>query len=441
MPVVVLLPLLLLALLLPAGLALVLVGPARPFADEASSLAALVALAALLLTFLLSGRLRAVSGRVGIDRTLRWHQALAWALLAVLLVHPWLYTTPEGAAFARPDDVARAGSSGLDGRSMATGWIALLLLALLVLTGRFRDSLPQRYETWRAMHGPWAMIVAGLGVEHALWAGRYAQHPAVAASLLGLAGLALLSSIWVRLVRPLALARRPWRVAAVGRIAERTWEVVVEAAGHAGRKFRAGQFVWLKLDRGPFSLREHPFTIASAPQAPGRLGFVIKQAGDFTDRIGTVPVGSRAWIDGPHGTLLIDGRDEPGVAFLCGGVGIAPALSILRDALARGETRPMLLVYGNRRASEVVAGEELAALSRAMPLRVVHVLAEPPPAWDGESGLLDAALVGRLCREPAALGWLFVLCGPTPMLKQAVPALQALGVPDRRILAERFSYD
>jgi predicted ferric reductase len=441
MPFLVLLPLLLLALLLPAGLALVLVGPARPIPDEISSLAALVALAALLLTFLLSGRFAAVSGRIGIDRTLRWHQALAWALLAVLVIHPWLYTTPEGAAFARPDDVARAGSSGLDGRSMATGWIALLLLALLVLTGRYRDSIPQRYETWRALHGLGAVVVAGLGLDHALWAGRYAQHPAVAASLLGLAGLALLGMLWVRLGRPLLLARRPWRVAVVRQIAERTWEVVVEAVGHAGRKFRAGQFAWLKLDCGPFSLREHPFSIASAPQVPDRLAFVIRQAGDFTDTIGTVPVGARAWVDGPHGTLSLDGRDEPGVAFLCGGVGIAPALSMLRDARARSETRPMLLVHGNRHAGEIVAGEELAAIAAALPLRVVHVLAEPPPGWTGETGQLDAALVARTCRDAAGEGWLFVLCGPTPMLKEARRALRGLGVPDRRILAERFSYD
>jgi hypothetical protein len=44
----------------------------------------------------------------------------------------------------------------------------------------------------------------------------------------------------------------------------------------------------------------------------------------------------RAFVDGPHGHLSLDGRSEPGIVFLCGGVGVAPALSMIREAAARG---------------------------------------------------------------------------------------------------------
>lgn len=433
MPAPLLLTLLALAIAAPALLGWALVGPARPWRDEVATALALLGFAALLVDFLLSGRFRAVSGGVGIDRTMRWHQLLGRLLAVALLAHPFLYTLPDGAAFHRPDDLTGAGVLGLGGGAVVTGLLAWLLLGLLVLTAIRRDDLPYRYESWRLWHGVAALLIAGLGLHHALSAGRYAAHPAVAGALWTLSGLAGLTLLWVYLLRPLALRRRPWRVASVRRVALAIWEVALEPVGHAGLAFRAGQFAWLKLDRGPFARREHPFSIASAPGEP-RLRFLVKEAGDFTRGIGALPLGARAFVDGPHGHLCLEGRREPGVAFLCGGVGVAPALGMIRA----GGAGPMLLLYGNRVAEQIVAREELAARDG---LDVVHVLGEPPEGWAGETGQLDAALIARHCAAPAAGGWLFVLCGPAPMLRAARVALRGLGVPASRILAERFTYD
>ncbi len=47
---------------------------------------------------------------------------------------------------------------------------------------------------------------------------------------------------------------------------------------------------------------------------------------------------------------------------IAGGAGLAPMLSLLRDAAARGETRPITLLYGNRHEGQIMAAAELAAL-------------------------------------------------------------------------------
>ncbi len=60
--------------LLPLALAWLLVGPARPLPDELAGAAALIGFAALLWSFVLSGRCHAVTDVVGMDRTMRWHQ-------------------------------------------------------------------------------------------------------------------------------------------------------------------------------------------------------------------------------------------------------------------------------------------------------------------------------------------------------------------------------
>ncbi|MBR0679158.1 hypothetical protein GXW74_01565 [Roseomonas eburnea] len=423
-----------LLVLLPVGLGWVLVKPGRPWLDEVSSALAMAGFAALLLEFLLSGRFRAISGGIGIDRTMRWHQHFARVLTVALLLHPFLYTTPTGAQFLRPDDLTHAGALKLGSDTVLTGLVAWLLLGVLTITAIGRDLLPWRYEAWRLTHGLGAAAIAVLGLWHTLGAGRYAAHPVLAGYWVAMFALALVALASVYLVRPFRLWRRPWRVAAVGPAAERIWEVVLEPMGHAGLRFRAGQFAWIRLDRGPFSMREHPFSIASAPGAGRRLSFLIKEAGDFTSTIGRLPVGARAFVEGPHGNLVVDGRSEPGLCLIGGGAGIAPLLSILRS---EGGARPALVIYGNRHQGQILAREDLDASGA----EVVHVLQEPPPGWAGPTGLVSRDLVRERCTAAARAGWLFALCGPPPMMREVRAGLQALGVPASRILEERFVYD
>jgi len=430
---------------IPVGLGWVLVGPARPWLDELSSALALAGFAALLLEFLLSGRFRAVSGDIGIDRTMRWHQVFARVLTVALLLHPVLYSY-NAYQFAGPGlwqtlppgDPARAAVLGLAPASTLTGWMASMFLLALTGMAIFRDGLPYGYETWRLMHGLTAAAVATMGMQHALEAGRYSAAPVLAAYWAILVGLALFTLLTVYLLRPLRLARRPWRVVSVAPAAEHIWEVVLEPEGHDGLAYRAGQFAWVRLDRSAFSLREHPFSIASAPGADRRLSLLIKEAGDFTRTVGTLPVGARAFVDGPHGQLTIAGRDEPGLCLFAGGVGVAPLLSVLRGARAAGDARPALLLYGNRHERQILARGELAAMDA---VETVHVLQEPPAGWDGATGLVSAALVQERCAAAAGAGWLFLLCGPPAMMREVLRGLRALGVPRARILEERFVYD
>lgn len=425
----------------PLVLGWALVGPARPWPDELASALAMAGFAALLVEFLLSGRFRVISGRIGIDRTMRWHQVIARVLTAGLLLHPFLYTLPSGAQFLLPGDATRAGVLGFDAGMLATGALAWIGLGALTLTAIARRSLPRTYETWRLAHGLGAAAVAGLGLAHTLGGGRYSAHPAVAGWWAAMFALAMASLLAVYLLRPLALARRPWRIASIAPAAERSWALVLEPVGHAGLRFRAGQFAWVRLDCSAFSRREHPFSIASAPAEDGSIAFLVKQAGDFTDRIGFLPVGGRAFVDGPHGTLCIDRRREPGICLIGGGVGVAPLLSILREARRQADPRPFRLIYGNRHAGQILAGPELEAMAQEIALTTQHVLQEPPPGWAGETGMLTDTLIARHCALPAQEGWLFVLCGPPEMMRPVRAGLRALGVPRRRILEERFTYD
>lgn len=394
----------------------------RSLWDHAVSAATRAAFALFFVEFVLSGRFRAITGAVGMDATMRLHQRAARPMAAVLLLHPFLY----------------GGVPAPVGLAALTGLLSWPLLGLLVVTAIGRDRLPWTYEAWRLSHGIGALLLAALATLHAILAPAGA-HPALAWVWLGLSGLAAASLASVYLVRPLRRARRPWRVVSVTPDAEAVWTVTIAAEGHDGLRFRAGQFVWLVLDRGPFTLREHPFSIASAPSEPGALSFVIAEAGDFTRTVGSLRPGARAFLDGPHGALTPLDRAAPGLVLIAGGTGIAPMLSILGEAAARGDRRPFLLIAGAWREQRLIARAGIAALRGRLDLTVVEVLSDPPPGWSGETGVLDAAVLGRHCGGDRA-GWLHVLCGPPGMLKAATAALAGLGVARRDIMAESFRY-
>lgn len=310
-------------MLLAAAYAAVAVGPAllwpegRSTWDHAVSAATRAAFALLFVEFVLSGRFRFISHPIGMDATMRLHQVAARPVAAILLLHPFLY----------------AGVEVPEGRAALTGVLAWPLLGLVVLTAIGRDRLPWRYETWRLSHGLGALALAALGAVHAIESPR-GPHPALAFVWIALAAIAAATLVSVYFSRPLARARRPWRVVSVAPEAESVWRVTIAADGHQGLAFRAGQFVWLVLDRGPFSLREHPFSIASPPSEPARLEFVIAEAGDFTRTVGSITPGARADLDGPHGALTPLERDAEGFVLIAGGTGIAPILSILGEAAA-----------------------------------------------------------------------------------------------------------
>ncbi|MEM9472624.1 MAG: ferredoxin reductase family protein [Pseudomonadota bacterium] len=410
----------------------------RPFWDEVSSGLAMAAFAILLVEFVLSGRFKVISARIGMDVTMRVHQLLARTALVFILIHPFLYQTPL-LNFDLPWDVSRQLTLGLTFGSLASGLIAWIALPALVLTSIFRDQLPYRYETWRLMHGIGAVLIALAGMHHTLHAGRYSSDPVLAGFWMVLLAAALGSLAYSYLIMPLKELSRPFQVASVRKLARRTWELTIKPKSDVGLTFEAGQFVWLNLGNSPFSLHENPFSISSAPGDD--IQFVIKEAGDFTGRIGQVAPGTTAYLDGPHGNLTLKGRSGKGIALIAGGVGVVPLLSIARQLQADRDDRAMVLLYGNRLADQIVYEDELRQLSGQNNREVKFALSEPGPGWSGLTGIIDRTMIDEVFCFDDAAQWIYLVCGPPAMLDVVEHALIARGVPASQIVSERFYYD
>ena len=411
--------------------------PFRSFPNELASSFGLIGFTWLLLSFLLSGRFRAISGQIGIDKTMRLHQLMAIALGLIVFLHPYLYTLAIDEPL--PWDTTRQLSIALTGPAFISGMIAWVILPALIITSLFRDQLPGRYETWRALHGIGAVIIVVATAHHALEVGRYSNTLAMKIFWLSLIAVASLTLLRTYLLMPLLQKGRPFRILSVQPAADKMWHITLTSDSN-NFNFRAGQFTWLKLNNSALNLTEHPFSISSSPSDLPKLRFTVKESGDFTNKISDFKEGHRAYIDGPHGNFIIKNQEFEGLVMIAGGIGVAPMISIINEMTQEKDPRPIKLLYGNRKEIQIAFKDELEAASQKLNLDIEYVLSEPSLDWEGSTGRLDSSTISSTLSMQHPENWLYLLCGPPSMLEPAIKLLKSVGIPNNRIIYEKFSY-
>ena len=314
---------------------------------------------------------------------------------------------------------------------MTAGRVALVLFALVVGIALLRKRVELEYDRWRFVHAMLATAAFGLALWHLHGAGRYLDT-AWKQWLWGVYGAFWVALIfYVRVVRPAHATAHPWTVTEVRPERGQVWTLALEPRSGTPLRFAPGQFAWLTLRASPFAMREHPFSIASSAERGQRIEVSIKALGDFTSTIRDIKAGETAWIDAPYGTFSIDDAPERrGYAFVAGGIGMAPIMSMLRTLADRGDRRPLVLFYGNRVWDRVAFREELDALRTRLNLHLVHVLLEPAPDWTGERGFVTEDVLMRHLPIERHRFHCF-LCGPTPMTRSVERALGGARHPGR----------
>lgn len=417
-----------------APLAVLWVGeppPGRGFWSEFSAALAFEGMAMLGLQFALTARFRRIAAPYGIDIILQFHRQISLVAGGMILTHPLIVFLVD------PGTLGLLNPFTAPWRARA-GVLALLGLLLIIGLSLGRKQLGMRYETWRLSHGILAIAVVLLALAHVLGVGHYVQLPWKRAlwDFMTLGTIALL--LYIRVAKPLMMLRRPYTVAEVIPEHGRSWTLVLRPVGHGGLPFLPGQFAWLTLGKSPFGIEEHPFSFSSSALHPERPQLTIKALGDFTATIQHVQPGTRAYLDGPYGAFTPDRHDGPGYAYIAGGVGITPIISMLRTFADQGDRRPHLLIYASKSWDQVTFREELEMLGERLDLTVVHVLDQAPEGWTGEKGFITPELLARHL-PPERCGLQYFLCGPPPLMFAVERDLRDVGVPLERIHMERFN--
>jgi predicted ferric reductase len=403
----------------------------RGFWIEFSVALGFIGLAMMALQFVLAARVNRIEASYGIDILIQFHRYTSLVAFAIVLAHPAILFVVQ------PDTLELLNFPQAPWRARMAILGTLAFLAMVVTT-IWRKQLKIPYEPWRAVHTILAVLAVGLAFGHAIGVGNYLGlfWKAVLWSGIILASLWLI--IYVRLVKPWLMTKKPYVVEAVVPQQGDVWTLALRPLGHDGFTFEPGQFAWLTLNITPLSMREHPFSMSSSGDRADRIEFGIKAIGDFTSRIKDVKPGTKAYLDGPYGVFTIDRyEDSAGFVLIAGGVGITPIHSILLTASQRHDDRPFLLIYAVPSWDDATYKDELEALTQTLDLEIVYVLRKAHDDWEGETGYVDRTLLAKYIPHHRGSRHYFVCAAPV-MMKAVERALFDLEVPVTNVHMEHF---
>jgi ferredoxin-NADP reductase/DMSO/TMAO reductase YedYZ heme-binding membrane subunit len=340
---------------------------------------------------------------------------------------------------------------------LTIGFISLVLMAPLWATSLNVAIRLMGATWWKRLHRL-AYVAAGLGCWHLyLQSKADKRRPDVYFAILG----ALL--LW----RVVAVVMKRWRTQAVavsaasvqparasfwkgelkvvGMFPEtesvRTFRFASADGGRIPFDFRAGQFLNLMLEIDSKRV-SRSYTIASPPTRDHYVELTVKrEANGHVSRFlhDMLMTGHAVAISAPAGRFTFDATSSDSVLFLAGGVGITPAMSMIRDLTDRSWPGKIDLVFSVRSPGDVIFGEELRYLARRHANLHVHITAtrDVGPEWTGLQGRISAELLRRCV--PDVVSRPAFICGPDAMAMAARDELVALGVPTERIHVESFT--
>ncbi|MBN1876162.1 MAG: ferric reductase-like transmembrane domain-containing protein [Anaerolineae bacterium] len=410
-------------ILILAPLVILLLAPrpaGRTFWRELSVAFGFVGLALMGLQFIPTARLPFLSEVFPLDTLYNFHHRLSIIAFGVTLAHPVIlfiqnpYTLKLLNVFTAPWRAQAAVA-------------ATVALILLVVTSVKRLSLRLSYEAWRTLHDVFAVAIVGFALYHIFRVNYYTSVSLQRWLWVGLGIIWGLMMVYIRILKPLQLLRRPYEVVEVISERGKAWSLILKPVGHAGHSFRAGQVAWLSIGHSPFLIEEHPFSYATSDRCSETVGFAIKELGNFTATIGSLQPGTKVYIDGPYGTFDLDHHPGRNYVFIAGGIGSAPIMSMLRTLADRNDERQLQFFYGNPTYDDIIFREELESLQQRLHLDVIHVLEKPSAGWEGETGYITKAVLERhlSCEYQHCT---YFICGPLPMIESVERSLLEMAV-------------
>ncbi|MFH1393676.1 MAG: FAD-binding oxidoreductase [Candidatus Micrarchaeota archaeon] len=203
-----------------------------------------------------------------------------------------------------------------------------------------------------------------------------------------------------------------YRVTSVEKQAKDIRIIRMEAEGEP-LEYLPGHFVMLHaLDKDGNEMVKRPYSLASSPTQP-YLEFCIKMIdGQMTSIMKKAKEGDVYGVSGPMGHFIYEKQEK--CAFIAGGTGIAPFMSMLRyirDEKIKGQ---FTLFFSARKRSLILYARELEELARSKSVDVVITLTrEEPKSWEGECGRINEAMLLKYAGPLDERQWF--LCGPLKM--------------------------
>lgn len=402
----------------------------REFLREVSVALGFLAMALLGLQTIPTSRLKFFTKVFPMDTLYAFHHGLSILTFILALAHPILLFINN------PETLRLLNLITAPWRARAAV-VSVLAMLVLVVTSVWREVLKLKYDVWRWMHDFLAFLAIGLGLYHMFKVNHYLSLTYQRVIWLVLTGIWVAIIVYMRIVRPILMLQKPYKVDRIVEERGQSWSVYLKPQGHSGMAFEAGQFAWITKE-SPFIFRENPFSFSTSSESDGHvIGFTIKELGDFTSTVKEFKPGDTVYVDGPYGSFSMDEHAGKALVFIAGGIGSAPVMGMLRTLADRKFEKQVTFFYGNPTWETIIYREELEDLGKKLDLNLVHVLEKPPEGWEGESGFINAKILSKHLPEDYKEATFF-MCGPLPMMNAVEGALKAIDVPARHVFPEKY---
>ncbi|MHB8189701.1 MAG: ferredoxin reductase family protein [Ferrimicrobium sp.] len=379
-----------------------------------------------LVMVVLASRLPALERSVGHVRVIRWHRVLAPWPISLIIAHV-VFTTLAYADSAHNGVVAEFGILVNTFPYMVTATVALAIMVIVGLISfkRIRSRIPR--EQWWLLHLLlYAAIVLSFAHEVVLGP-SFVHHPLAQGFWIAVWLLAAVLIVIFRIAIPLSRSSRH-RLRVVEVLPEGVGVVSIILSGRQLDRLsiEGGQFFeWRFLTRRLW-WQAHPFTVSAIPQAP-YVRMTVRDSGDFSAMLRTIPIGTRVAIEGPYGVFTKRSRRRRLAVIIAGGIGITAARALLEDL--SDDTEPAVIL----RASKL---EDLPLLDEVEHLvqsrkGVVHRLI-------GSRDLVDLACVSQIVPDLAQRD--VFICGSEEFVAAMVGVATAAGVPSAALHHEAYSF-
>ncbi len=205
--------------------------------------------------------------------------------------------------------------------------------------------------------------------------------------------------------------------------------------------YRPGSYFWVELpDRGhddEKGLRRH-ISLATSPTEQGVVGLATRLRDTaFKRTLAELDVGDEVQVEEPKGSFLLPEDTAATYVFVAGGIGITVFRSMLRYIADESLPYDVTLVYSNRDSESAAFLDELEGLERRIEgLRVILTMTDEA-GWAGETRHLDANVLGELV--DGLDDKVFLVAGPPEMAEAVAGSLTGAGLPEERVLADKFS--
>lgn len=208
-------------------------------------------------------------------------------------------------------------------------------------------------------------------------------------------------------------------------------------------KFQPGQYLeWTLAHANPDARgNRRYFTIASAPTEKDlHLGVKFYPKGSsFKNTLSDMVPGDTIVASQLTGDFVLSKNKNEKLAFIAGGIGVTPFLSIIKDLVLRKETRSIVMLYANKTPADIAYADVFNAAQQKMGIRTVYVLTDPtsvPSDWKGRTGSINAEMIAK--EIPDFLERHFYLSGPHGMVVAYDSVLRHMGVPKSQIKKDYF---